>query len=127
MGLYYSYQVILHLSFVIPNEVPDVYFFSILCDQICQNNYQLDTLLYMFNPRMLCNGNGAISHLQTEMGFLGTSVTAYTIDENTFSAPFGIFYVRTESWKEIFQKKSFTNPQLGASYFQTPIAKWELP
>ena len=34
---------------------------------------------------------------------LRTSVTACTIDENTFSAPFGIFYVR----KEIFQKKHF--------------------
>ena len=57
-------------------------------------------------PRMLCNGNGAISHLQNEMGF----VTACTIDENTFSAPFGIFYVRTEISKEIFQKMSCTNP-----------------
>ena len=41
-------------------------------------------------PRMLCNRNGAISHLQTEMRLLRTSVTACTI------APFGIFYVRTE-------------------------------
>ena len=47
-------------------------------------------------PRILCNGNGAISHLQTEMGFLRTSVTACAIDKNTFSAPFGNFYVRTE-------------------------------
>ena len=47
-------------------------------------------------PRMLCNRNGAISHLQTEMKFLRTSITACTIDKNTFSAPFGISYVRTE-------------------------------
>ena len=59
---------------------------------------------------MLCNGNGAISHLQTEMGFLRASVTAYTIEKDTFSAPFGIFYVRTEMLKEIFQKRSHTNP-----------------
>ena len=52
---------------------------------------------------MLCNANGAISHLQTEMGFV-EDVTTCTIDENTFSAPFGIFYVRTEICKEIFQK-----------------------
>ena len=45
---------------------------------------------------MLCNGNGAISHLQTEMGFVEDFRTAFTIDKNTFSAPFGIFYVRTE-------------------------------
>ena len=107
MGLYYSYQVILHLSFVIPNEVPDVYFFSILCDQICQNNYQLDTLLYMFNPRMLCNGNGAISHLQTEMGFLRNSITAYTIDKNTFSAHLEFFM-----WERKFEKKFFKKSPL---------------
>ena len=65
---------------------------------------------------MLCNGNGAVSHLQTEMGFLRTSVTAYTIDENTFSAPFGIFYVRTEIWREIFQKRSYTILQWGAPH-----------
>ena len=47
-------------------------------------------------PGMLCNGNGAISHLQNEMGFLRSSITACKIDKNTFSAPFGIFYVRTE-------------------------------
>ena len=46
----------------------------------------------------------AISHLQTEMGFLRTSVTAYAIDKNTFSAPFGIFYVRAEILKQIFKK-----------------------
>ena len=47
-------------------------------------------------PRMLCNRNGAISHLQNEMGLLRTSVTACAIDKDTISAPIGIFYVRTE-------------------------------
>ena len=46
-------------------------------------------------PRMLCNENWAISHLQTKMG-LRTSITAGTIDKNTFSAQLKIFYVRTE-------------------------------
>ena len=46
-------------------------------------------------PRMLCNANGAISHLQAEMGFV-EDFRYSTIDENTISAPFGIFYVRTE-------------------------------
>ena len=78
-------------------------------------------------PRILCNRNEAISHLQTEMGFLRTSVAAYTIDRNTFSAPFGIFYVRTEIQKEIFQKKSYIAPQWGTLYFQTTISKWKLP
>ena len=47
-------------------------------------------------PRMLCKGNGAIFHLQTEWDLLRDSITACTIDENTFSAPFGILYVRKE-------------------------------
>ena len=77
-------------------------------------------------PQMLCNGNGAISILQIEMEFLRTSVTACTIDKNIFSAPFGIFYVRTEIWKETFQEKSYTTPQSGTPYFQTTISKWGL-
>ena len=76
-------------------------------------------------PRMLCSANGAISHLQAEMGFV-EDFRYSTIDENTISAPFGIFYVRTEIWKDIFQKKSYTNPQWGALYFQILISKWEL-
>ena len=35
---------------------------------------------------------------------LRTYVTGCTIHKNTFSAPFGIFYVKTEIWKETFQK-----------------------
>ena len=44
---------------------------------------------------------------------LRTSVTACTIDKNTFSAPFGIFYVKMEIWIEIFQKMFFTTPPNG--------------
>ena len=60
---------------------------------------------------------------------LRTSITACTIDKNTFSAPFGIFYVRTEIWKEIFQK--IKNPHFiiifsNKSYFfaNKSISKW---
>ena len=49
---------------------------------------------------------------------LRTSVTACIIHNNTFSAPFGIFYVRTEIWKEIFQKKIIYKPLMGCSLFQ---------
>ena len=38
--------------------------------------------------------------------FLRTSFTACTNDKNVFSAPFGIFYVKTEIWNKFFQKKS---------------------
>ena len=48
---------------------------------------------------------------------LRTSVTACTIDKNTFSAPFGIFYVRTEIWKENFSKKVLYKPLMGCFLF----------
>ena len=38
-------------------------------------------------PRMLCKVNFGISHWQTEWDFLRTSVTACTINKNTFSVP----------------------------------------
>ena len=41
---------------------------------------------------------------QVKWDFLRTSVRACTIDRITFSAPFGIFYVRMEIWKEFFQR-----------------------
>ena len=41
---------------------------------------------------------------------LRISVTACTIDKNKFSAPFGIFYVKTDICKEIFPKMSYTTP-----------------
>ena len=50
---------------------------------VIQSTEILDKAKEITQPRMLSNGNGA-------------SVTAYAIDKNTFSAPFGIFYVRTE-------------------------------
>ena len=40
-------------------------------------------------PRILCNGNGVLPHLQ-----MGVAVLEF--DEDIFSAPFGIFYVKTE-------------------------------
>ena len=59
--------------------------------------------------------HSAQNALQWEWGklkwdLLRTSVTACTIDKNAFSAPFGIFYVKTEIWEQIFQKKFYLNP-----------------
>ena len=50
---------------------------------------------------------------------LSTSVTACIIHKNTFSAPFGIFYVKTEIWKKDFKKKILYNHLLGCSYLAT--------
>ena len=61
-------------------------------------------------PECSATGMGQFPICKLKWDLLRTSVTACTIDKNTFSAPFGIFYVRTEIWKEIFQKKSYTNP-----------------
>ena len=61
------------------------------------------------SPECSTTWMGQFPTCKLKWDLLRTSVTACTIDENTFSAPFGIFYVRTEIWKEIFQKKSYTN------------------
>ena len=50
-------------------------------------------------PRMLCNGNGVLPHLQMGvaiMGFVEDFHYGLNNFKNTFSAPFGIFYVKTE-------------------------------
>jgi len=52
---------------------------------------------------------------------LRTSVTDGTIDKNTFSAPFGIFCVRTENWKIIFQKQSYRTPHGVLLIFKLPF------
>ena len=62
------------------------------------------------SPECSATGMGQFPICKLKWDLLRTSVTACTIDENTFSAPFGIFCMRTEIWKEIFQKKSYTNP-----------------
>ena len=71
--------------------------------------------------------NGVLPICKLKWDFLRTSVTACIIHKNIFSAPFGIFYMRTEIWKKKFQKISYTTPQWGASHLQTPVSKWELP
>ena len=48
---------------------------------------------------MLCNSHEVLPHLQmgvAVMGFVEDFLAACTIHKNTFSAPFGIFYVRKE-------------------------------
>ena len=70
----------------------------------------LENELTTLCPECSATGMGQFPICKQKWDLLRTSVTACTIDENTFFAPFGIFYVRTEIWKEIFQKKSCTNP-----------------
>ena len=47
-------------------------------------------------PECSATGMGQFLICKLKWDLLRTSVTACTIDKNTFSAPFGIFYVRTE-------------------------------
>jgi len=47
-------------------------------------------------PEFFAMGMGQFPICKLKWDLLRSSVTACTIDENTFSAPFGIFYVRTE-------------------------------
>ena len=52
-------------------------------------------------PTLLCpecsaTGMGQFPICKLKWDLLRTSVTACTIDKDTFSAPFGIFYLRTE-------------------------------
>ena len=47
-------------------------------------------------PECSATGMGQFPICKLKWYFLKTSVTACTIDENVFSAPVGIFYVRTE-------------------------------
>ena len=58
---------------------------------------------------------------------LWTSANACITHKNTFSAPFGIFYVKTKIWVQIFQKICYKTPQWGAVHLHTTISKWELP
>ena len=62
------------------------------------------------SPESPATGMGQFPICKLKWDLLRTSVTACTIDKNTFSAPFGIFYVRTEILKQIFQKESYTTP-----------------
>ena len=48
------------------------------------------------SPESSATGMGQFPICKLKWDLLRTSVTACTIDKNTFSAPFGIFYVRTE-------------------------------
>ena len=65
-----------------------------------------NAIFILLSPECSAMGMGQFPICKLKWDLLRTSVTACTFDKNTFSAPFGIFYVRTEIWKEIFQKKS---------------------
>ena len=60
----------------------------------------------IYCPECSAAGMGQFLICKQKWDLLRTSVTACTIDENTLSAPFGIFNVRTEIWKEIFPKQT---------------------
>ena len=47
-------------------------------------------------PECSATGMGQFPICKLKRDLFRTSVTACTIDENTFSAPFGTFYVTTE-------------------------------
>jgi len=49
-----------------------------------------------FCPESSATGMGQFPICKLKWDFLKTSVTACKNDKNVFSAPFGIFYVRTE-------------------------------
>ena len=66
-------------------------------------------------------GMGQFPICKLKWDLLRTSITACTIDKNTFSAPFGIFYVRMEVWKEIFQKKDVHTPNGVLLIFKLPF------
>ena len=90
-------------------------------------NARFPAFLFRLCPECSATGMGQFPICKLKSDLLRTFVTACTIDRNTFSAPFGIFYVRTEIWKEIFQKKSYTTPLWGEFHLQTTISKRELP
>ena len=52
--------------------------------------------LTALSPECSATGMGQFPICKLKWDLLRTSVTACTIDKNTFSAPFGVFYVRTE-------------------------------
>ena len=62
-------------------------------------------------PGMLCNGNGAISHLQNDWDLLRTSVTAGKIDEIHF-----LPHLESFMWEEKFEKVLY-NSLMGCSLF----------
>ena len=62
-----------------------------------------------------------LSICKLKWDLLRTSVTAYKMDKNTFSAPFGIFYVRTEIWKELFKKGPVQPPNGVLLIFKLPF------
>ena len=53
-------------------------------------------ILRCHSPECSVTGMGTFPICKLKWDLLRTSVTACTIDKNTFSPPFGILYVRTE-------------------------------
>ena len=121
----------LQMAKVLPSQMEKAFHMidktsSVLSAPKILTHFEIDFSIQTMS-RMLCNGNGAFPICKLIWNLLKTSVTAYTIDRNTCSAPFGIFNVRTEIWKGIIQKKSFG--QYGVSRLSLRLrnkfeAKW---
>ena len=60
------------------------------------------------SPEYSATGMGQFPICKLKWDLLRTSVTACTIDKDTFPALFGIFNVRMEICKDFFQKKTYT-------------------
>ena len=68
-------------------------------------------------PECSATGMGEFSICKLKWDLFRTSVTTWTIDKNTFSAPFGIFFVKTAIRKDFF-RKSLIQPPNGVQSFE---------
>ena len=77
-------------------------FLLVWVDQKLPINYTLTKMSEIIQkfcrlgPECSATGIGQFPICKLKWDLLRTSVTACTIDENVFSAPFGIFYIRRE-------------------------------
>ena len=61
-----------------------------------KDNFKWVNSFAIHNPEYSAKGMGQFPICKLKWDLLRYSITACTIDKNTFSAPFGIFNVRTE-------------------------------
>ena len=78
--------------------------------QILFMNLFLRFLTARHSPECPAMGMGQCPICKLKWDLSRTSVTACRIDKSTFSAPFGISYVKTEILKRIFPKKPIQPP-----------------
>ena len=68
-------------------------------------------------PECSATGMGQFPICKQKWDLFRISVTACTIDKNTFSALFGIFYNENGNLKRNFPKKNIYKPLMGCSLF----------